>query len=402
MRSRLLFSAACVAAAALALGGDAAGHSRGIETGGTFRVGVVQQGGPIFTGVDPALSIDTAGLLRPACGSLMAYPDAQLPKGLVLVPELAEKAPSVTNDGETYTFTIRRDAYFSTGAHVTARDVVHTLERILNPKVRSGIAPDFSDIVGARKMLAGKARSLSGAVANGRSLTLRLTGPLPDLPARMSELCIVPATLPPDPEGAKAPLPSAAPYYISEYAPGERVVLVRNRFYRGKRPQHVDEFDIDLAADFETLVDQVASGKVQYAPGGAWMASHVQWLVKHYGVNKSQFLAVPGLETHLFVLNTSRPLFRNNASLRRAINFAVDRRTLVATEHGAVAETPSDTYIPEAASSAGAERVYPFRPDLRRARSLARGHLRSGRAVLYTCTDPDCIVPAQVLQQDLK
>ena len=52
----------------------------------------------------------------------------------------------------------------------------------------------------------------------------------------------MPPNLPADPEGAKAPLPSAAPYYVAEYVPGERLVLERNRFYKGERPHHVTRF----------------------------------------------------------------------------------------------------------------------------------------------------------------
>jgi ABC-type transport system substrate-binding protein len=41
-------------------------------------------------------------------------------------------------------------------------------------------------------------------------------------------------------------------------------------------------------------------------------------------------------------------------------------------------------------------------PDLRRARQLARGNTRSGKAVLYTTIGPEDIAQAQVLQQNLQ
>src|SRR5262245_22013581 len=141
MRERLLLLFTLVAAA---VGGTGAVGAHAIRNGGTFRVGVDARGS-VFNAIDPALSIDTGGYLRPACGALMAYPDKPLPAGLILGPELAEKAPTVSNGRRTYTFTIRKDARFSTGAPVTARDVVHTLERVLDPSVRSLFAPDFSD-----------------------------------------------------------------------------------------------------------------------------------------------------------------------------------------------------------------------------------------------------------------
>jgi ABC-type transport system substrate-binding protein len=279
---------------------------------------------------------------------------------------------------------------------------VHALERILDPSMQSVYAADFEDIAGARQMLSGKSTSLSGATAKGRTLTLRLTRPVPDLPARTTELCAVPGNLPADPEGANAPLPSAAPYYVSEYVSGERLLLERNRFYRGERPHHVDRIDIDLAADPATLIDQIASGKVDYAPPGPWMGGHEGELERRYGVNKSQLFVLRTLETHMFVLNTSRPLFRDNTDLRRALNFAVDRQALVATELNRFVLSPTDHYLPPTMPGATKTRIYPAHPELERARALARGHTRSGRAVLYTCTETFCTGPAQILKRNLK
>jgi peptide/nickel transport system substrate-binding protein len=398
MRERLLLLLTLVTTVA---GGTGAAEAHAIRNGGTFRVGVDARG-EVFNAIDPALSIDTGGFLRPACGALMAYPDKSLPAGLILGPDLAEKAPRVSNGRRTYMFTIRRDARFSTGARVTARDAVHTLERVFDPNVKSLYAPDFSDIVGASKMLAGKATRLSGAIAQGRRLTVTLTKPVPDFPARTTELCIVPASVPADPEGAKAPLPSAAPYYVSSYVPDARVVLDRNRFYRGRRPHHVDRIDIDLNADPDMLLNQVATQKLEYATAGPWLAGHAAELARRYGVNKSQFFVKPGLGTQMFVLNASRPLFRNNARLRQAVNFAVDRRAILAAERGPLAETPTDRYIPQAMPGFKNVQIYPPRPNLRRARAVARGHVRSRKAVLYTCTDLDCTGPAQILRRNLE
>jgi peptide/nickel transport system substrate-binding protein len=178
---------------------------------------------------------------------------------------------------------------------------------------------------------------------------------------------VVPASLPADPEGAKAPIPSAAPYHVAQFVPGERLVLERNRFYRGKRPHHVDRIDVDLAADPATVVD-VASGKIEFTPSGPWIGGRERELVRRYGVNKSQLFVLAGVETHMFVLNTSRPLFRDNVALRRAVNFAVDRRALVATEIDPFVETPTDQNLPPTMPGFRNARIYPLKgPDLRRA-----------------------------------
>ena len=105
------------------------------------------------------------------------------------------------------------------------------------------------DIVGAADVLAGKTTAAAGVVARGNTLVVRFTRPAPDFAARttLPFFCAVPPTLPADPEGVGA-FPAAGPYYVTEYRPGERVMIRRNRFYGGKRPHHVDGFDVDLRA----------------------------------------------------------------------------------------------------------------------------------------------------------
>ena len=395
---RALTLAGLVVGAALLLA--AAGSPRGIKEGGTFRIVTA------VNTIDPALT-NLALALEPACGTLMRYPDKPPPAGVRLAPDLAEAEPVVSRDGKTYTFTIRKDARFSDGKPVTARAFVHALERILNPAMESWQANGFRDIVGARKMIAGKATTLAGAVAKGKQLTLRLSKPVPDFPARTAGLCVVPSSLPADPEGAKAPLPSPAPYYVAEYVPGERLVLERNRFYRGERAHHVDRFVADLRFD-SRAVDQVASGTFDYVyPFGAFVAQRAAELARRYGLNKSQFFVAPGNGLRVFLLNTSQPLFRKNPKLRQAVNFAVDRRAL-AREGGVVAggvfvEPPTDQYLLPHFPGYRNTRIYPLKgPDLRTARKLAKGHTRGGKAVLYTSSSLGDVARAEILKRNLK
>jgi ABC-type oligopeptide transport system substrate-binding subunit len=99
-----------------------------------------------------------------------------------------------------------------------------------------------------------------------------------------------------DPEGAKAPLPSAAPYYVAEFVVNERLVLARNRFYQGRRPHRVDRIVVDLGADPATAVEQVASGKVEYVwPLSLDLNLELADLARRYGINKARFFLKPSL-----------------------------------------------------------------------------------------------------------
>ena len=402
--AKRLFRVGYLAAVALVVAATSAGSVGGsmasaAKEGGTFRMAI---GRGVLNTIDPAL-VDLPGealLLSPACGSLMSF--AGKPPAFRLRPDLAAVEPIVSRDGRTYTFTIRKNARFSSGAPVLGRDVVRTLERLLTPAMQSSSGSDFVDIVGAQEMLDAKATSLTGAIANGRTVTVRMTKRVPDFLNQMSVVCITPASLPIDPEGAKAPLPSPAPYYVAEYVPDERLVLARNRFYKGPQAHPVDRFVADLGADLNAIIDDIAIGKLDWGSAPATMSARADELRRRYGVNKSRFYVVPGIFVRMFVLNTSRPLFKNNPKLRQAVNFAADRKSLT-RELGTLAGTATDQYLTPLTPGYRNERIYPLKgPDLRRARALARGHTRSGKAVLYTTTNPLDVAQAQVLQRNLK
>ena len=278
---------------------------------------------------------------------------------------------------------------------------MHSLERVLTPAMQSPIAQDLIDIVGAQKMLDGKATRLSGATARGRTLILRLRKPVGDFPVRAS-VCVVPAWLPVDPEGVKAPIPSPAAYYLAEFVLNERIVLERNPFYGGARAHHLARFVIEMGSDAATIVERVKSGELELAGlGGPAWAPFVGELTERYGVNKSQFFSVPGTFLRMFVLNTSRPLFRNNA--RAAASGQLRRRPQGA--HPRVwpaAGTPTDQYIPPIFPGFSNEAIYPLTgPDVKKAQQLAKGHTRSGKAVLYTLANPVGVAQAQIVRNNL-
>ena len=130
----------------------------------------------------------------------------------------------------------------------------------------------MQDIVGAEAVRAGRTKRLQGWWLRGSRSTARFKLPVFGFAAQTSMplCCAVPPALPTDPEGVGAHHGSAL-YYIAEYVRGERVVLMRNRFYRGTRPHHVDRFVVDLrAGTFDDVLDRIEKGQADwgYVPAG--------------------------------------------------------------------------------------------------------------------------------------
>ena len=371
-----------------------------LRNGGTFRVVLF---GLDF--VDPALAYSPSSwaLLDATCAKLMNYPDRGLPDGLRPVPEVAARY-RVSKDGRTYTFTLRRSFRFSSGARLDARSFQRAIERLADPAMRSPAvdAGYVQDIVGVGDVLAGRSSRLSGVMARGNRLVIRLTRPSPDFLARLAMpfFCAVPPGLPVDPEGVRA-FASAGPYYVAEYLPGRKVVLRRNRHYGGKRPHHVNSFVVTPTGDGVQVVEDIERGSADWGnliPRA--LSERAGELVRRYGVNKSRLFIRPSPELKFFVLNTERPLFKNNARLRRAINFAVDR-TQLAAALGTASARPTDQYLPIGFPGFRNARIYPNRPKLKTARALARGRLRGRKAVLYTASLPYGLAVAQVMKRNL-
>ena len=109
----------------------------------------------------------------------------------------------------------------------------------------------FAVILGNPVMInayqAGSADHIAGIVARGDALTIRLRAPNPDIVSRLTEppACAVPSDTPIDPRGVNV-IPSAGPYYVQSFTPGQGVVLVRNTNYHGSRPRQFERIEVAI------------------------------------------------------------------------------------------------------------------------------------------------------------
>src|SRR4029078_10083054 len=85
---------------------------------------------------DPALAYGTNSwqILDAVCAKLMNYPDKPGAAGSKLTPDAAVRFPTVSKDGKTYTWTIRKGWKSNTGQTLTAANFAYALNRDLNPK----------------------------------------------------------------------------------------------------------------------------------------------------------------------------------------------------------------------------------------------------------------------------
>ena len=272
----------------------------------------------------------------------------------------------------------------------------------------------LADVVGARAYMAGKASHIAGVIATGDTLTIRLLAPAPDFLSRIAQpaFCAVPSNTPIN--GTRGVIPSAGPYYVASYTPGQGVVLARNPNYHGSRPHHFARIQLAVGIPARRAFAEIEAGTADYTDLASYssttIAARAARLAARYGPGsaaaargRQQYFVNPGLQLDYFDLNTHRTLF-SDVRVRQAVNYAINRRALarLGDSFQAVPERPTDHYLPPGMPGYRDAHVYPTTPNVAKARELIRQAHAAGRtAVLYTCDAYPCPQQAQIVKTDL-
>jgi ABC-type oligopeptide transport system substrate-binding subunit len=376
------------------------------RVGGTFKHSLTVD----IDYVDPALAyyVPSWSIMYATAGMLMNYPDAPAPRGSRLTPDIAQGFPRISRNGLTYTFQLKRNFRLSNGQPVTANNFVYALNRNLNRRMASPAQPFIEDIVGAEAVIAGRASRATGVRAIGRyTLQIRLSRRAPDLLARLAMpfFQAIQTNLPIEPDGVNAPVHSAGPYYIARWERNRQVVVQRNRFYRGPRPHNVNSIVVDIGLPLETIKLNIDRGVTD--TGDLPPAAHAE-LGRRYGVKKQspgRYFANPAPTILYLGMNHDRNLFGGggvgNLRLKKAVQYAIDRQAVLA-QGGAYAGVTNDQYMPPTMRGFKNVAIYPRRPNLSQARSLAQGQTRGGDGVFYCSNRAPSPQRCQIVQANLR
>jgi ABC-type oligopeptide transport system substrate-binding subunit len=319
----------------------------------------------------------------------------------------------VSKDGKTYTFQIKRGFRFSNGAPVRAANFAESINRALNPRMQSPAASFVEDIVGAKAVLDGKAAKAAGIrTPNQWTLVIRLTKVAPDFLSRMTMefFPAMPVGTPIEPEGLNAPMVSAGPYYVKEWVKNRSAVVVRNPFWRSNqepwkslaRPANVDSISYTVGNSLDATKLRIDKNETDY---GGVPTSAYSGLVDQYGINKERFFIRKNVVFWYLAMNNESALFKDNVKLRQAVNWAIDRPQMV-RQHGYLAGGRTDQILPPGMPGFKQWSVYPLggvnNNSLNKAKALANGNLRAGKAVLYAFNSSFGPTVAQVVQFNLK
>lgn len=204
-----------------------------------------------------AYSIHDWELIKNTGEGLMRW----LPGELELVPGLAASEPDVSEDGLTYTFTLRDGIQFSDGLELTATMYAEQLNRLLT------IGPDCPNAVAATLATPFIA---SIEAPDDSTMVFTLSTPIAFFPELMATATFMPThpdSFPLDecvlfPE---APIHGVGPYYISEYTPSEQTVLTANPNYSGELPPNTPTIIVRYFSDPQTMALAAQNNEIDVA-----------------------------------------------------------------------------------------------------------------------------------------
>ncbi len=298
----------------------------GVSKGGTLRV---NQNNSDFDFVDPQLAYrtDDWDMIFTTSMQLVSFPEKSGAAGSQLYPQAATAFPTVSKDGKTYTFTVRSGLKFSDGSPVTAAAYQRAWERILSPKMGSplGVNLDLQNtIAGGTAFLAGKAAHISGIKASGQKISFTLVKPNATFVSILSMqwFTAVKPNMAYSADGLQT-YPAAGPYYIKSRDAGRSTVLARNPYYKGNRPANPDQIVFTPNVNIDQSLLQVKAGQADIDLIGI-PPTAASDLAATYGINKGRFFVGATSCINYMGMNTARAPF-NNVSLRKAVNWAIDR-----------------------------------------------------------------------------
>ena len=250
-----------------------------------------------------------------------------------LQPDLAEKV-EVSDDGLTYTATLRDDLKWSDGSDLTAEDFVYSWQRIVAPATASEYAYLVSDahVLNAEEVIAGtKSIDELGVKADGNKLIFTLSAPSPQFMSLLSFANFMPQSKDfveeaGDDYGTTSEKSLySGPYTVEDWnGTNGTFTLVKNKYYWDAKDVKTKKVNIQTIKKPDTAVQMYKDGDLDYANISNTEATYKA------NKNRDDVVDVPEATTAYMVYNqTGTVTALNNTKIRQALNLATDREGIV-------------------------------------------------------------------------
>ena len=266
------------------------------------------------------------------------------------VPGLATEW-KLLND-TTWRFTLRKGVKFHNGEDFDATSVKFSLERNLDPKLKSAA-------ISRMPLLAGV------DIVDQYTVDVRTSKPAPIIPLNVIWGFIMPAKYAQEvgnEKFAQAPI-GTGPFILDKFVPGQQGDLHANPTYWRGAPK-IDKLTLKIIIDPAVAASALKAGEAQIAPVPVQLANNITG-TKGLKIQQQPKVSVAG--TQLYSRVPSGPL--TDKRVRQALNYALDKQTMVTQLLGGYARVAEGQMLtPECFGYNPDVKAYPY--DVAKAKQL--------------------------------
>jgi len=273
--------------------------------------------------------------------------------GLISVDDKGQIQPQLATswenkDNKVWTFHLRPDAVWSDGTPITAKDVVFTWRRLIDPKTASPYGSYLSSmhVLNADKIIDGKlpAEQLGVKAIDPHTVEITLDKPISyflGMAAHSSLMPVSEANV--EKFGDKWTQPgnmvSSGPFKLSNWVVNERVVAVRNEKYWDNAHTVINKVTYLAITSGTDDVNRFKAGEIDitYTIPPILFDS----LKKELG---NQVHVTPSLAVYYYAFNTKKAPF-NDPRVRQALALGLDKK-IIADKVVGQGQTPAYTMTP--------------------------------------------------------
>ncbi|WP_313095416.1 peptide ABC transporter substrate-binding protein [Streptococcus parasuis] len=265
-------------------------------------------------------------------------------------PDLAEKV-EVSEDGKTFTATLREGIKWSDGSEITAEDFVYTWRRMVDPATASEYAYLVSDahVLNADEVIAGeKPVEELGVKADGNKVIFTLSTPAPQFESLLTFSNFVPQKesfvkeAGEDYGTSSEKMLYSGPFVVEDWnGTSGSFKLVKNENYWDAENVKTETVNVQTVKKPDTAVQMYKQGELDFA--------NISQTSAIYNANKNNEDVIEIAEAradYLVYNETGSVEALTNEKIREALNLATDREGLVK----AAADTgtnPATAFVPK-------------------------------------------------------
>ncbi|MFJ6704032.1 MULTISPECIES: ABC transporter substrate-binding protein [unclassified Streptomyces] len=336
---------------AKASGGDSAPHK-----GGTLTV----------LNSDPQSDFDPARLYTSGGGNvpslvfrtLTTRNRANGAAGSKVVPDLATDTGRPSQNATVWTYTLKKGLKFEDGTPITSADIKYGIERSFAPEL-SGGAPYLRDWLAGAAGYQGPYKDKKGLSAietpDSRTIVFHLNKPEGEFPylATQTQFTPVPKAKDTGTRYEEHPVSSGPYKVVKNENDGEHLVLERNTNWSAavddQRKAYPDRIDVKSGLDSSVINQRLSASQgtdaaavttdTNLGPAELAKVTGDKELASRVGTGHFGY-------TNYIAFNPKVKPF-DNAKVRQAISYAIDRSSVVNAAGGSALAEPATTYLPD-------------------------------------------------------